>query len=96
MIYNYLMIRFGELSTKGKNKKDFIRQLSRNISSVLKDFPNTEIETKYDHIYVKLNDEKYEDILKTLQEVSGIHSISLVLRTDDDIENIKSKSLEII
>lgn len=96
MIYNYLMIRFGELSTKGKNKKDFIRQLSRNISSVLKDFPNTQIETKYDHIYVKLNDEKYEDILKTLQEVSGIHSISLVLRTDDDIENIKAKSLEII
>ena len=90
------MIRFGELSTKGKNKKDFIRQLSRNISSVLKDFPNTQIETKYDHIYVKLNDENYEDILKTLQEVSGIHSISLVLRTDDDIENIKAKSLEII
>lgn len=96
MIYDHIMIRFGELSTKGKNKKDFIRLLAKNIKSNLSDFKNLEFETRYDHIYVKINDENYEDVIKSLQDVSGIHSMSLVLKTNDDIENLKKVCLDII
>lgn len=96
MIYDHIMVRFGELSTKGKNKKDFIRILGRNIKASLSDFPNVIVQVKYDHIYVKLNGEDYEPIMKTLQEVSGIHSLSLVCKTSDDIENLKKVALELI
>ena len=37
--YGYILVRFGELSTKGKNKKDFIRQLTRNVKHALKAYP---------------------------------------------------------
>ena len=38
--YDHIMVRFGELSTKGKNKMDFIRTLFNNIKAGLKEFKN--------------------------------------------------------
>lgn len=96
MTYNHIMVRFGELSTKGKNKKDFIRTLAKNIKNALNDFSNLEIITNYDHIYVKLNENEPDEIIEILKDVSGIYSLSLVLKTNEDIENLKKISLELI
>ncbi len=97
MKYDHIMIRFGELSTKGKNKKDFIRILAKNIKNSLKDFNSLEYDIRYDHIYIALNDEKNTDkIISILQSIAGIHAISLVVKVDDDIEVIKKTALEII
>ena len=96
MKYEYLMIRFGELSTKGKNKKDFILTLYKNIKHALKDFPDLSFEMRYDHIYVLLNDENEENVVKRLQDVSGISGISLVHRSENDLKAIKEDSLELI
>ena len=38
--YEYILVRFGELSTKGKNKKDFIKRLAQNMQLALKDYSN--------------------------------------------------------
>ena len=94
--YDHIMVRFGELSTKGKNKKDFIRILSVNIKHALKDFSNLQVEERYDHIYVHLNGSDYEPIISRLQDVSGIQALSLVAKVNNDIEEIKSASLELI
>lgn len=96
MTYDHIMVRFGELSTKGKNKKDFIRVLANNIKNALRDFSNVSIETRFDHIYVVLNGNDPQPIIEVLQDVSGIHSLSLVYKTDPDIENLKKVSLELI
>ena len=94
--YDYIMVRFGELSTKGKNKKEFISRLYLNIKHALKDYPNIKLESYFDHIYVLLNGENYEPIISILQDVSGIQGLSLVHRTENDIEKIKEDSLELI
>lgn len=95
--YDHIMVRFGELSTKGKNKIDFIRTLNKNIIRALKDFPKLDINMRHDHIYVTLNDEPYEPVIERLQDVSGIQGLSLVYKAKDrDIENIKNVSLELI
>lgn len=96
MTYDHIMVRFGELSTKGKNKKDFIRVLARNIKNALLEFSNLTIETRFDHIYVVLNGNDPEPVIEVLQDVSGIHSLSLVYKTDPEIENLKNVSLELI
>ena len=93
--YDYIMVRFGELSTKGKNKKDFIHTLFLNIKHALKELSVT-VESRFDHIYVHLNDEAYEPIIERLQDVSGIQGLSLVARIENDIEKIKESSLELI
>jgi len=96
MKYDHIMVRFGELNTKGKNKKEFIKTLAVNIHNALKDFPNLSFETRYDHIYVGLNNEDYKPVLERLQDVSGIHALSLVYRCDKDIDKIKESSLALI
>ena len=92
----YIMVRFGELSTKGKNKKDFIRTLFFNIKHALKEFDGLEVEMRYDHIYIAIKDKDYEPIITRLQDVSGIQGLSLVYKVNNDIEEIKTASLEIV
>ena len=96
MKYDHIMIRFGELNTKGKNKKEFIRTLAANIKSALKEWPNLDIETRYDHIFVGLNDMPYEPVLERLQDVSGIYALSLVYRCEKDVDVIKKSALALI
>lgn len=92
---NIIMVRYGELSTKGKNKKDFIRLLGTNIKHALKRFSNLKIDVKHDHTYVYLNGEDYEKVKSRLLDVSGIFSISPVFRCEKDIDVISSLCLEI-
>ena len=95
--YDHIMVRFGELSTKGKNKIDFIRVLFHNCQRALKEFDKIHIYMRHDHIYVELNGANYKPIIERLQEVSGIQGLSLVHKSlDRDIENIKNMSLELI
>ena len=96
MKYDHIMVRFGELNTKGKNKKEFIRTLAVNIKNALKDFDNLSLENRYDHIYVGLNDTPYEPVLERLQDVSGIHALSLVYRCEKDVNIIKESALTLI
>lgn len=94
--YDYIMVRFGELSTKGKNKINFIKTLYANIKHSLKDFKNIDFSMKYDHIYVHLNGEEYSPIIEKLQEVSGIVGLSLVCKCTKNNDDIKATSLELI
>ena len=94
--YDHIMIRFGELSTKGKNKKDFVRILYTNMKHSLSDFPLVKLETRYDHIYVHLNGQDYEPVISRLQDISGIQGLSLVCKIENDINKIQEASLELI
>ena len=66
--YDHIVVRYGELSTKGKNKKDFTRKLTANIKNRLKDFEKLEYKTMHDGLFISLNDENYEEILKSVEE----------------------------
>ncbi len=94
--YDLIMIRFGELSTKGKNKKEFISLLFDNVRNALKEFNEVYVERRYDHLYVHLNGVESSKVVDVLTEIPGIHSISLVKRVDSDIEVIKGAALELI
>lgn len=96
MKYDHIMVRFGELSTKGKNKKDFIFRLGDNIRNALKEYKSLTYQVRMDHIYIKLNDENPEQVIERLKDVSGIYSFSLVIKTDTDIENLKNVVLDLL
>jgi len=87
-MYTTIMIRFGELNTKGKNKIMFINTLLRNIKHALKDFKKIEISKTHDRIYIELNGENQEKIHERLQMVSGIQNYSFVRRVDKDMNKI--------
>lgn len=93
--YDTVLIRYGELSTKGKNRKDFIRRLDRNIRYMLRDFKDLQYKRTYDRIYIKLQDEDPEEIAERLKKVFGISSFSFTERVDSDIDAITARCLEI-
>ena len=69
---NVVMVRYGELSTKGKNIKDFIKKLANNIKDSLKEFTEHTYKVQHDHIYINLNGVEFE-------KVSGLELVVLPL-----------------
>lgn len=59
MRYDRILIRYGEMSTKGKNRNRFVVRLKRNIQKKLKAFPNIKIEYMRDRMYILLNGEPH-------------------------------------
>ena len=62
MSYSEIRIRYGELSTKGKNKKDFIRKLRSHVQSAISVFPKANVRSNHDRMYIELNGEDYEEV----------------------------------
>ena len=57
IVYDHILVRYGELSTKGKNKKDFIKRLLTNVKNALRDFEKLSYERTHDRLYILLNGE---------------------------------------
>ena len=97
MEFNTIIVRYGEMSTKGKNKKDFINRLASSINKALIKFQDDyKLVKRHDHIYIYLNKE-IKDIVKILKEVPGMYSFSLAyLLEDPELDNLLNKTLELI
>ena len=94
-IYDTVLIRYGELTTKGKNRKDFIRKLDQNIRGILKDFEGLQFKRGYDRYYITLNGNDAEAVKEKLKKVFGISSFSFTERVDTDINVITRRCLEL-
>ncbi len=91
-----IMVRYGELVTKGKNRNDFIRALARNMKRMLGDFKALTYEVKRDHTYIHLNGEDYEKIKPILKNVSGLASFSCVYKLEKDLDVLKKEALKVL
>ncbi len=96
MDYNVVIVRFGEMSTKGKNKRDFVFRLAHSIRLNLRNYENDyEMIIRHDHIYLNIKN-KIDNLVDILKEISGMYSFSLALKIDPDFENVKSEALRIL
>ncbi|MDF7638792.1 tRNA 4-thiouridine(8) synthase ThiI [Lactobacillus sp. ESL0791] len=96
MKYTEIMIRYGELSTKGKNRKDFIGRLAGNVTKVLRDFPEVEIHPKHDRLHVILNGAPFTEIDQRLKKVFGIQTYSPTVKVAKTLADIEKTSLELM
>ena len=69
MQYSEIMIRYGELSTKGKNRMRFINKLRNNISDVLSIYPQVKVTADRDRAHAYLNGADYEPVAESLKQV---------------------------
>ncbi len=94
--YEYILIRFGELSTKGKNKKDFIKRLANNMQLALKDYPDLKYERTRDHVYIHLNGTDPYELAPVLRNVFGLRSFAPTLKVDNDLEAITEAAYQVM
>ena len=91
-----VLIKYGELTTKKDNRNFFINSLKKNIFSKLSNFEFDIIDDYYRMFIIPKNDD-IEDIVIKLQDIFGIHAISIAYNSEDtDVENIKNMSLNIM
>ena len=64
MNYTEIMVRYGELSTKGKNRRSFIMQLAENVKSALAAYPNLKIDAQRDRMHILLNGEDSAPVIE--------------------------------
>jgi tRNA uracil 4-sulfurtransferase len=96
MKYTEIMVRYGELSTKGKNRKDFIGRLAGNVTKVLRDFPQVEIHPRHDRMHIVLNDASFTEIDQRLKRVFGIQTYSPTIKVEKTLDAIMKTSLALM
>ena len=96
MKYTEIMVRYGELSTKGKNRKDFIGRLAGNVTKVLREFPQVEIHPRHDRLHIVLNDAPFEGVDQRLKKVFGIQTYSPTIKVEKTLAEIEKTALALM
>lgn len=97
MKWNTILIRYGELSLKGKNRKSFVRKLKENIKSALNELSTVTLSAERDRMF--LYAETKEDMDRAIQilpSVFGIQSFSPIAVCEPSIEPIKETALQVL
>ena len=88
-----ILVRYGEIGLKGKNRSSFESALIRNMRSALEGLEGLKILREHGRIYVQYDDST-EKVAAKLSRVFGIVSLSPVITGKPDIEDIKRTALE--
>lgn len=85
-----ILIRYGEIGLKGKNKSVFERRLVKFTKSALSTVPGARIEVQYGRLFVHVDREFESSATEILKKVPGIFSLSKTEKTGRSIENLKT------
>lgn len=91
--YDLLILRFGEITIKGRNRSKFEKVVYNHVQTLLKPYPRTEIQKEFGRIYVMLNGEPMDDIIDEMKKVFGVASICLVKVASSKLEDIVSTAV---
>ena len=89
-----ILIKYGELTTKKDNRNFFIKTLSNNLLTKLKDY-NVNIKNERDRMYISFSNNEKE-ILEVIKNTFGIHAFNICYKVNTNTDDIKNKVLEIL
>ena len=93
---DHILIRYGELSLKKTNRRQFISRINNHIKRALKEYKELTFESRGLRFYIMLNGTNFEELIPILKKIPGIHSFSLVSRCASTMEEIKQTTLELV
>ncbi|GKV54605.1 putative tRNA sulfurtransferase [Sporosarcina sp. NCCP-2222] len=97
MEWNELLIRYGELSLKGRNRNTFVRRLKKNIQLAMRDLPTVKLQAERDRMFLHASDhDDMREAIERLPSIFGIQSFSPVAKCQAELEAIKAKALDVI
>ena len=88
------LIKYGEISLKGKNKSFFLKRLQANIKKQLQEI-STDVTIGNGRLYLWVHQEDIQQVQKVLTRVFGVMSFSQARKTQKDIEAIKETALDL-
>ncbi|WP_341201892.1 tRNA uracil 4-sulfurtransferase ThiI [Planomicrobium okeanokoites] len=92
-----ILVRYGELSTKGKNRSSFIGRLRDNIHHTFSDLGKLQIKAERDRMFINSDSEEdMEKVIPRLPKVFGIQSFSPVTETELSLEAMQTAAVALI
>lgn len=95
-MYTDILIRYGEISLKGKNRKIFEQILVRNMKECLRGLGSFTMERTFGRIFIRGAEGITDDVIRRLTMIPGIVSMSPVVRTTLELDEIKQTALRVL
>ncbi|WP_414698002.1 tRNA uracil 4-sulfurtransferase ThiI [Peptacetobacter sp. AB845] len=95
-MYNILIVKYGEIGVKGKNRYLFENKLIKNIKNMLKPLGEYNVYKEYGRIYVDVNDDDYEEVMEEVRKVFGIVGVCPGIKAEKDYDVLKATALKLI
>lgn len=95
-MYNILIVKYGEIGVKGKNRYLFENKLIKNIKNMLKPLGEYNVYKEYGRIYVDVNDNNYEEVMEEVRKVFGIVGVCPGVKAEKDYDVLKATALKLI
>ncbi len=83
-----IVIRYGEIWLKGKNRGFFERALEENIRRAIRGFACQFVKQSGRYFVQNFHEDEMDSIIQKLQKVFGLHSVSIALETSSDMASI--------
>lgn len=98
MNFDVILIRYGELTTKRKNRNNFTRVLVNNIKTKLVAYENQyQLKKEFDRLFIELLDATVSiEIVNIVKNVFGSSSLSLAKKVSCDLSEIANCAINIV
>ena len=97
-IAKQIYIKFGELTLKGKNRKEFVKCLHKNVKQALEEFKTIKLDLKFDCIIIShIPTTKYTrifDIVKSIPGISFVIEAYVIERDEAKLHDFLKKVLD--
>ncbi len=90
-----ILIRFGEIALKGKNRRYFENVLLQNLKSAVQDMP-VQIKRMHGRFTATFSEDDAAAVIDRLSKVFGVVSLSQVSTAALELEAIKGKAVEVV
>lgn len=95
-LFDHILVRYGEINTKGQNRSQLERLLLRNVQDAIMSWPAVKVKRISNRILVTLHGTKAAPVVQRLQSVFGISSLSLVMVAPLDVEGIVQAAKQLL
>lgn len=95
-MYNILIVKYGEIGVKGKNRYIFENKLVKNVKNILKPIGKFNVYKEYGRIYVDLDGYDYEEVVEEVKKVFGIVGVCPAVRAEKDYNLLKELALKML
>ena len=96
MKYDLILVRYGEMTLKKKNYKQFLQKVNDNIKKKCADLKGLKFSNTDYRFYIYLNGIDYNEVIERLNTVVGLYSYSLCVSVEPTYEAISAKAIELI
>ena len=96
MTEDWIIVRFGEITVKGRNRTRFEELMLARVKEALASFGSLSYDKAYGRLYIRLNGESFDRVADRLKDVFGIVSFSPAIRTANELAAIREAALAVM